>query len=70
MNSFIILFETSLPRVEGDMVLFLCFSFAVQSTMESLLLDYVVRDRERASSLNLLSFLVDSLSTKKCPQVQ
>ena len=62
-------FAASVPRVAGDMVLFLCFSFAVPSTMESPLLDHVVRV-VRAPSLSLLNFLLDSLSTKKCPQVQ
>ena len=50
MNSFIISFETSVPRVVGHIVLFLCFSFAVQSTMVSLLLNDVVRDRESIQS--------------------
>ena len=53
VNSFVMFFlavnsfATSLPRVEGDMVLFLCFSVAVPSTMGSHLLDHKVRDRER-----------------------
>ena len=52
VNSFVMFFlavnsfATSLPLVEGDMVLFLCFSFSVPGTMVSHLLDYVVRDRE------------------------
>ena len=35
MSSFIISFDTSLPRVVGHLVLFLCLSFAVPSTMGS-----------------------------------
>ena len=56
VNSFVMFFlaansfATSLPRVVGDMVLLLFFSFAVPSTMESLLLDHVVRDRESIQS--------------------
>ena len=56
MNSFVMFFlsvtscATSLPRVEGDKVLFLFFSFAVSSTMASPLLDYAVRDRESIQS--------------------
>ena len=52
VNSFVmfflavISFATSLPRVERDMVLFLCFSFTVPSTIWSPLLDHVVRARE------------------------
>ena len=44
MNSFKILFDASLPRVEGDIVLILSFSFTVPSTMGSHLFDDVVRD--------------------------
>ena len=43
-------FAASLPRVEGYMVLFRFFSFAVSSTMRTLLLDHVVRDRESIQS--------------------
>ena len=50
VNSFVISFETSLARVVGHRVLFLCLSFAVPSTMRSLLLDYVVRDRKSIQS--------------------
>ena len=39
VNSFVISFETSLPRVVGHIVLFLCHNFTVPSTMGSLLLD-------------------------------
>ena len=52
VNSFVMFFlsvnsfATSLPRVEGEKVLLLCFSFTVPSTMGSLLLDHEVRDRE------------------------
>ena len=56
MNSFKILFDASLPRVAGHEMLFLCVGFAVPCTVGSLLLDDVVRDGERASSLNLLIF--------------
>ena len=42
--------DRSLPRIVGHMVLFLCFSFAVSSTMGSLLLDDVVRDWESIQS--------------------
>ena len=44
MNFFVISFDTSLPRVVGHIVLFLCLSFAVLSTMKSPLLDEVGRD--------------------------
>ena len=44
MNSFIILFDTSLPRIVGHIVFFLSFSFAVPSTMALPVLDDVVRD--------------------------
>ena len=37
-------FATPLLRVEGDMVLFLCFSSTVPSTMVSLILGYLVWD--------------------------
>ena len=53
VNSFVMFFlavnsfATSLPRVDGDMVLFLFFSSAVSSTMATLFLDHVVRDREK-----------------------
>ena len=56
VNSFVMFFlavnsfATSLPRVEGDMVLFLCFSFTVPSTMGSPLLGHVVRERESIQS--------------------
>ena len=43
-------FAASLPRVEGYMVLFLFFSFAVSSTMATPFLDHVVRDRESIQS--------------------
>ena len=48
VNSFVMFFlavnyfAPSFPRVVGHIVLFLCLSFAVPSTMRSLLLDYVV----------------------------
>ena len=63
-------FAASLPRIPCYMVLFLFFSFTVSSTKATPFLDHVVRDFERASSLILLDFLLDSLSTKNCPQVQ
>ena len=44
VNSIKILFDTSLPRVVGHEMLFLCFSFAVPSTTRSSLLDDVVRN--------------------------
>ena len=44
VNSIKILFDTSLPRVEGQEMLFLCVSFAVPSTTRSSLSDDVVRD--------------------------
>ena len=44
VNFIIILFDTSLPRVVGDKVLFLCVGFAVPSTVRSPLLDDVVWD--------------------------
>ena len=50
VNFFIILFDASLPGVVGHKMLFLCFSFAVASTLGSHLLDYVVRDRESIQS--------------------
>ena len=50
VNSFIILFDTSLPRVVGHKMLFLCVGFAVPSTVGSLLLDDVVRDGESIQS--------------------
>ena len=43
-------FATSLPRVEGDMVLFLCFSFVVSNFMGTSLLDYEVREKESIQS--------------------
>ena len=43
-------FAASLPRVEGYMVLFLFFGFAVSSTMTAPFLDHVVRDREYIQS--------------------
>ena len=57
MNTFVMFllrvnsFAASLPRIEGYMVLFLFFSFAVSSTMETPLLDHLVRDRESIQSL-------------------
>ena len=50
MNSIKILFDTSLPRVVGHKMLFLCVGFAVPSTVGSLLLDDVVRDGESIQS--------------------
>ena len=50
VNSIKILFDTSLPRVVGHEMLFLCLSFAVPSTTSSLLLDDVVRDGESIQS--------------------
>ena len=66
MNSIKILFDTSLLRVVGDMVLFLCFSFAVPSTMVSLLLDYVVRDRENIQS-SFVKFLAGFAFNEEVP---
>ena len=43
-------FAASLPSVEGFLVLFLFFSFAVSSTMATPFLDHVVRDRESIQS--------------------
>ena len=54
VNSFVMFFmadnsfATSLPRVEIDKILFLCFSFAVSSTMATPFLDHIVWDRELA----------------------
>ena len=62
-------FAASLPRIPGNMVLFLFFGFAVSSTMTTPFLDSVVRDRVHPI-LVLCNFLLDSLSSKKCPQVQ
>ena len=59
-----------IQHIPSQMVLCLYFGLAVSSTMGSAFLDHVVRDRERASNLSLLNFLLDSLSTKNCPQVQ
>ena len=50
VNSFKFLFESSPPRVMGHIVLFLCLSFAVPSTMVSLLLVDVVRNWEGIQS--------------------
>ena len=50
LNSFKILFDTSLPRVVGHKMLFLCFGFAVPSTVGSPLLDEVVRNWESIQS--------------------
>ena len=50
MNSIKILFDTSLPRVVGHKMLFLCVGFAVPSTVGSHLLDDVVRDGESIQS--------------------
>ena len=44
VNSMKILFDTSLPRVVGYEMFFLCLSFAVPSTTRSSLLDDVVVD--------------------------
>ena len=52
VNSFVMFFlavnsfAASLPRVVSDVALFLCFSFAVPSTMTAPFLYHVVRDRE------------------------
>ena len=48
------------------MVLFLCFSFAVPSTMGSLLLDYVVRDRENIQS-SFVKFLAGFAFNEEVP---
>ena len=45
-----ILFDTSLSRVVGQEMLFLCFSFAVPNTTRSLVSDDVVRDWESIQS--------------------
>ena len=50
VNSIKILFDTSLSSVVGHEMLFLCVGFAVPSTVESPLLDDVVRDRESIQS--------------------
>ena len=50
VNSIEILFDTSLPRVVGHAMLFVCVCFAVPSTVGSLLLDDVMRDRESIQS--------------------
>ena len=50
VNSFKILFDTSLPRVVGHEMLFLCLGFAVPSTTRSHLSDDVVRDGENIQS--------------------
>ena len=42
--------DTSLPRVVGHKMLFLCLGFAVPSTVGSLLLNDVVRDGESIQS--------------------
>ena len=75
VNSFVVFFlsinsfAASLPRVEGDKVLFLFFSFAVSSTMGSLLLDYVVLDWESVQSP--LTEIFDWISFQpRYPQVQ
>ena len=46
VNAIKIIFDTSLSRVVGHEMLFLCLGFAVPSTEGSLLLDDVVRDGE------------------------
>ena len=43
-------FAASRPRVEGYIVLFLYFGFAMSSTMVTGLLDHVMRDRESLQS--------------------
>ena len=50
VNSIIILFDTSLPRVVGHKMLFLCVGFAMPSTVGSPLLDDVVRNWESIQS--------------------
>ena len=50
VNSIKILFDTSPPRIVSHDMLFPCVSFAVRSTMGSLLLDDVVRDWESMQS--------------------
>ena len=50
MNSIIIIFDTSLPRVVGHKKLLLCVGFAVPSTVGSSLLDDVVLDGESIQS--------------------
>ena len=57
VNSIKILVDTSLPRVVGHEMLFLCLSFAVPSTTRSLLFDDAVRDWESIQS-PLLKMLV------------
>ena len=44
VNSIIILFDTSPPRIVGQEMLFLCLNYAVPSTTRSPLFDDVVRD--------------------------
>ena len=50
VNSIKNIFDTSLPRVVGHEMLFLCVGFAVPSTVGSPLLDDVVRDGESIQS--------------------
>ena len=51
VNSIKILFDTSLSRVSHEMH-FLCFGFAVPSTVGSRLLDDVVRDGEHPVAID------------------
>ena len=50
VNSIKIIFDTSLSRLVGHEMLFLCVGFAVPSTMRSHLFDDVVRDGESIQS--------------------
>ena len=67
-RSIMILSDTTLPRVVGHEMLFLCVCFAVPSTVGSLLLDDVVRDGEHPiaidENLGLIRFL--SRDVHKC----
>ena len=62
LNSITILFDTSLPRVVGHKMLFLCVCFAVPSTVGSHLLDDVIRNWQSIQSSltkNLAGFAVN-----------
>ena len=69
VNSINILFVTSLPRVVGHEMLFLCFGFAVSSTVVSLLLNDVVRDWESIQT-QFVNFSARFRFPPRCPEVQ
>ena len=68
VSSFVMIFLSVNTWLHGTLSLY--FRCVVSSIMVTSFLDHLVRDRERVSCHSLLNFLLDSLSTKKCPQMQ